>query len=56
MKYDISDQTGQFPKRSIHGTKYIMVPVEIDSDTIMVKPTKSRKDGEMIRAYLAMML
>ena len=46
-----SDQTGQFPKRSLSGNKYIMVMVEIDSSGILVEPMKSRKDAEMIRAY-----
>ena len=54
--YDIretiyTDQTGQFPTRSRSGNKYIMVMVEIDSSGILVKPTKSRKVPEMIRAY-----
>ena len=34
-----SDQTGQFPKRSLSGNKYMMVMVEIDSSGILVKPT-----------------
>jgi len=46
-----SDQTGQFPKRSMSGNKYIMVMVEIDSSGILVEPMKSRKDAEMICAY-----
>ena len=46
-----SDQTGQFPKRSVSGNKYVMVMVEIDSSGILVEPMKSRKDKEMIRAY-----
>ena len=46
-----SDQTGQFPKRSLSGNKYIMVMVEIHSSGILVEPMKSRKDAEMIRAY-----
>ena len=33
--------------------KYIMVMVEIDSNAILVKPMKSRKDEEMIPAYIA---
>jgi hypothetical protein len=45
------DQTGQFPTRSQHGNKYILVMVEIDSNAILVEPMKSRKDAEMIRAY-----
>ena len=50
-----SDQTGQFPKRSQRGYKYIMVMVEIDSNAILVEPMKSRKDEEMIRAYNALL-
>ncbi len=51
-----SDQTGRFPTRSQQGNKYIMVMVEIDSNTILVEPMKSRKDEEMIRAYNALLL
>ena len=47
-----SDQTGQFPTRSRRGNKYIMVMVEIDSNAILVEPMKSKKDAEMIRAFL----
>ena len=50
-----SDQTGQLPKRSQRGYKYIMVMVEIDSNAILVEPMKSRKDEEMIRAYNALL-
>ena len=32
-----------------------MVMVEIDSSGILVEPMKSRKDGEMTRAYGALM-
>jgi len=42
-----SDQTGQFPTHSQRGNKYIMVMVEIDSNAILVEPTKSRKDEEI---------
>jgi hypothetical protein len=42
------DQTGQFPMLLQSGNKYIMVMVEIDSNAILVEPTKSRKDAEMI--------
>ena len=35
-----SDQTGQFPTRSLSGNKYIMVMVEIDSSGILVEPMK----------------
>ncbi|EED95555.1 predicted protein [Thalassiosira pseudonana CCMP1335] len=51
-----SDQTGQFPTRSLSGNRYIMVLVEIDSSCILVEPMKSRKDAEMIRAYNALLL
>ena len=51
-----SDQTGQFPTRSRSGNKYIMIMVEIDSSAILVKPMKSQKDAEMIRAYNALLL
>ena len=33
-----------------------MVVVEIDINAILVEPMKSRKDGEMIRAYNALLL
>ncbi len=42
------DQTGQFLTRLQSGNKYIMVLVEIDSNTILVDPMKSRKDAEMM--------
>ena len=51
-----SDQTGQFPTRSQRGNKYIMVMDKIDSNAILVKPLKSRKDPELTRAYRVMML
>ncbi len=51
-----SDQTGQFPIRSLHGNKYIMVMVEINSNAILVEPMKNPKDDEMIRAYNALLL
>ncbi len=50
-----SDQTGQFPTRLQKGNKYIMVMVEINSNVILVKPMKSCKDAEMIRAYDALL-
>ena len=50
-----SNQTGIFPKRSQRGYKCIMVMVKIDSNAILVKPMKSRKDEEMIRAYDALL-
>ena len=46
-----SNQMGQFPTCLQQGNKYIMVMVEIDSNAILVKPMKSCKDAEIIRAY-----
>ena len=51
-----SDQTGQFPTRSKRGNTYIMVMVEVDSNTILVKPLKSRKDAELICGYKSLLL
>ena len=42
-----SDQTGQFPTRFKRGNEYIMVMVEVDSNTILVKPLKSPEDAEL---------
>lgn len=46
-----SDQRGQFPTRSQHGNKYVMVMVEVDSNAILLEPMKSHQDNELIRAY-----
>ncbi len=51
-----SNQTGQFPIQSLHGIKYIMVIVEIDSNTILVEPMKNCKDAKMIQAFNALLL
>lgn len=48
------DQTGQFPTCSQQGNKYVMVMVEIDSYAILLEPLTSWNDGEMIRAYGAL--
>ena len=37
--------------RARSGNRYIMVMVEIDSNYILVQPTKTRTDDEMIKAY-----
>ena len=50
-----SDQTGQFPKRSLSGNRYLMVTVDIDSSAILVEPIKSRSDEELTRAYRSIM-
>ncbi len=51
-----SNQTGQFPIRSLCSIKYIMVMVEINSNVILIEPMKNHKDDEMIRAYNALLL
>jgi hypothetical protein len=51
-----SDQTCQFPIQSLRGNKYIIVMVEIDSNTILVEPMKNRKDAKIIRAYNTLLL
>ncbi len=55
-KTTFSNKTGQFPIRSLRGNKYIMVMVEIDSNTILVEPMKNCKDAKMIWAYNALLL
>ena len=51
-----SDQTGQCLKQSLCHNRYIMVMMEIDSNAILVEPTKIRKDKEMKRAYEHLLL
>jgi hypothetical protein len=50
-----SNQTGQFPIQSLHGNKYIMVMVEINSNAILIEPMKNQ-DAKMIWAYNALLL
>jgi hypothetical protein len=42
-KIMFSNQRGQFPIQSLHGNKYIMVMVEIDSNAILVESTKTAR-------------
>jgi len=49
-----ADQTVKFPKKSSKGNHYIMVLIEIDSNTILVEAMKNCSAGEMIRAYLVL--
>ena len=60
MTYDLQDefqkkmyidQTGRFSTKFNRGYQYIMVVVELDSDTILVEPMKNRTSKEMIQAY-----
>jgi hypothetical protein len=55
-EFMFSDQTGHFPIQSLCGNKYIMVMVDIDSNTILVEPMKNREDAKMIQAYNTLLL
>ena len=46
-----TDLTGQFPVQSSRGHKYILVAYNFDSNSIHVKPLKSRHDNDTIKAY-----
>ena len=43
--------TGRFPVQSSRGYKYILVAYNFDSNSIHVKPLKSRHDHDTIKAY-----
>ena len=45
-----TDQTGQFPHVSSRGNKYMIVLIEIDTNSIWVEPMKNRAEGEMMLA------
>ena len=51
-----SNQMGKFPKQSTRGNKYIMLMVEIDSNTILVEPINSCNGAKLTQAYRALML
>jgi hypothetical protein len=46
-----TDQTGRFPVPSDRGHKYIFVLCDVDTNFIHGVPIKSRKKGELIRAF-----
>ena len=43
--------TGHFPIQSSRGHRYILVAYNFDSNSIHVKPLKSRHDNDTIKAY-----
>ena len=43
--------TGRFPVQSSRGHKYIIVTYNFNSNSIHVKPLKSRHDNDTIKAY-----
>jgi hypothetical protein len=51
LKLIYTDGTGQFPKASRKGMKYILVLVEIDSGAILVETMRTGSAGEQYRAY-----
>jgi hypothetical protein len=46
-----TNQTGYFPKKFSCRHQYIMVLIEMDSNTILVAAMKNRPAGEMFLAY-----
>ena len=46
-----TDLTGHFPVQSSKGHRYILVAYNFDSNSIHVKPLKSRHDNDTIKAY-----
>ena len=46
-----TDLMGRFPVQSSRGHKYILVTYNFDSNSIHVKPLKSRHDNNTIKAY-----
>ena len=46
-----TDPTGRFPVQSSRGHKYILIAYNFDSNSIHVKPLKSRHDNDTIKAY-----
>ena len=49
-----TDQTGKFPVRSSRGMQYVMVLLEIQSNSILVAGMRNRTSGEMVQAYQSM--
>jgi len=50
-----TDQTGRFPIQSSRGNNYIMFCYDTQSNGILMEPMKSRKEGDMIKAYRSIM-
>jgi hypothetical protein len=46
-----TDQTGQFPVRSINGYRYMLVMYHYDTNAILVTPLKTRHRNEILRGY-----
>ena len=46
-----SDQTGRFPVTSFKGNQYVLVLFETAGNNILVEPMRSRRSGDMMRAY-----
>jgi hypothetical protein len=46
-----SDLKGRFPTTSLGGNKYMLIPYDYDSNSILSAPMKNRGDKEMVRAF-----
>ena len=46
-----TDQTGTFPVRSYRGMQYVMVLIEMESNSTLVAAMRNRTSGEMVEAY-----
>ena len=47
-----TDQTGRFPNTSDRGHKYMFILADVDTDYIHGVPIKSKKAGELVRAFV----
>ena len=46
-----TDQTGKFPVRSYRGMQYVMVLIEMESNSILVAAMRNFTSGEMVKSY-----
>ena len=53
--FTLTKQTDAFPVTAQSGTRYIMVMVTIDGNTILVSTIKKKSDQELRRAYLELL-
>ena len=49
-----TNQTGKFPVRSYRGMQYVVVLIEMESNSILVAGMRNRTSGEMVKAYQIM--
>ena len=46
-----TDLTGPFPSVSSRGNKYVLIAYDYDSNAILATPVKTRRAGEMTKAF-----